>query len=332
MKDQLSIRRNMMSCRYRGDKKGHYESYFFRANHVSEPNAFWVRYTIFSPKNRPKDAIGELWVIYFDGESVTAAKEEFPIAQCAFSKDKMSVRIADARVEEGEIMGSASSSGNTISWKLNYEGANDPVFLLPSKLYQAPLPKAKAVVGNPNVFFNGDLEVNGKKISVDQWQGSENHNWGSKHTDTYAWGQVSGFDNAPDSFFECASAKLKIGPVWTPMLTNMVLRHNGRDYALNDIKTAVKAKADWGFFHWEFESKGEGFTISGHIKADKKQFVGLNYYNPPKGSHTCLNCKIAACELILKEVGKEPQVLTSKNRAAFEILTDEVRHGVAVVA
>ncbi|HLW90191.1 MAG TPA: hypothetical protein VKS78_02670, partial [Roseiarcus sp.] len=52
-----------------GETSGHYESYFQRANHPTEPKAFWIRYTIFSPAGRPREAIGELWAIAFDGET-----------------------------------------------------------------------------------------------------------------------------------------------------------------------------------------------------------------------------------------------------------------------
>ena len=31
------------------DATGHYESFFQRANHPTEPRAFWIRYTVFSP-------------------------------------------------------------------------------------------------------------------------------------------------------------------------------------------------------------------------------------------------------------------------------------------
>ena len=39
---------------------GHYESYFLRGNHPDKPLAFWVRYTIFAPRQRYDDALGEL--------------------------------------------------------------------------------------------------------------------------------------------------------------------------------------------------------------------------------------------------------------------------------
>jgi hypothetical protein len=47
--------------------------------------------------------------------------------------------------------------------------------------------------------FEGEFEVDGESIVIDGWPGSENHNRGSRHTDTYAWGQVVGFDDAPEA-------------------------------------------------------------------------------------------------------------------------------------
>ena len=46
------------------------------------------------------------------------------------------------------------------------------------------------------------IDVDGVSHAVDGWVGSQNHNWGRKHTDRYAWGQVAGFDDAPGSFLE----------------------------------------------------------------------------------------------------------------------------------
>src|SRR5216684_6562518 len=75
--------------RYNNQQCGHYESYFQRANHPTRPLAFWIRYTIFSPRRRPNEAVGELWAIWFDGERdrIVAAKEDVPLAHCAFGSD-----------------------------------------------------------------------------------------------------------------------------------------------------------------------------------------------------------------------------------------------------
>ena len=331
----VRARKEVNYIRYRtGQSKGHYESYFQRANHPEEPLAFWIRYTIFSPHKRPEDAIGELWAVYFDGNTGkhVAAKTEVPIADCSFGTQEFSARIRDATLGPSGLTGAAESRGNRIDWDMTYEGGQEPLFTLPMKLYTAPLPKAKALVGVPLTTYRGSMKVNGEKISVDGWIGSQNHNWGSKHTDYYAWGQVAGFDNAPESFLELATAQIKLGPVWTPRMTPLVLRHGGEEYAINALQKTIN-KGSFDYFTWRFDTQDDRVRIHGSIVGRREDFVGLNYYNPPGGSKSCLNTKIAACELTVtyKDTGKT-ETLTSKNRAAFEILTDDPNHGVEMMA
>jgi hypothetical protein len=235
-------------------------------------------------------------------------------------------------LQTGVAQGEASQGQNRIQWNLLYSPGVEPVLLLPEKLYTTALPKAKALVTDPLAIFRGELRVNDTVIPVENWTGSMNHNWGSKHTDQYAWGQVAGFDNAPDAFLECGTARIKLGPVWTPKLTTLVLRLDGRIFKLNGLWKAVRANAHYGYFHWHFDTADKTVRIVGDIQAPRSHFVGLNYYNPPGGSHTCLNCKIASARLLVQEKGQPDRVLHTASRAAFEILTDDTSHGVSLVA
>jgi hypothetical protein len=314
--------------------KGHYESFFLRANHPSRPVAFWIRYTIFSPKNNNKNAIAELWAIWFDREKNihTVVKKEVPFSKALFSHDKFNVNIEDASLSEGHLAGSMSQGSNSLKWDLNYNGGQGPLLALPSDLYHKGLPKAKLLVGKPLAVFNGTISVNGEDFSIENWTGSQNHNWGVKHTDHYAWGQVAGFDNYPDSFLEVATARLKLGPVWTPYMTILVLRHNGHEYRLNTIPKALQAKAFFNYFDWNFSTGNKEINISGNIHAEKKDFVGLKYYNPPGGIKHCLNSKIASAEIKISFINGKEDVLKTSSRAAFEILTDDTLHGMPLMA
>ena len=302
---------------------GHYESYFQRANHPGRPLAFWIRYTVFSPRGRPQDTIGQLWAIYFDGEAgkIAAVKQDFLLQECKFSSQGLAVRIGAAQLDDASLQGAASSKGQSIGWALDYAGDQPPVLLLPRSSYARGFPRAKALVGLPLAKYNGRLEVNGATIPVEDWVGSQNHNWGSRHTDTYAWGQVVGFDNAPEAFLECATARLKLGPLWTPAMTVVCLRFDGHDYRLNSPRQMFRAKGGWKDFDWQFDSAQAGVRIRGRMHAAPEQFVSLTYYNPPGSTHTCLNSKLAACEVTLERAGKPPVTLTTRHRAAFEILT-----------
>ena len=70
---------------------------------------------------------------------------------------------------------------------------------------------------------------------------------------------------------------------------------------------------------------------AGRISAPKDAFVGLIYYNPPGGIKHCLNSKLASCEVtVTDKVSGRQEPLTAKQRAALEILTDDLTHGVAI--
>jgi len=322
-------------CRYvPGTQDGHYESYFQRANHPQRPLAFWIRYTIFSPKGRAADAVGELWAIYFDGEKgrITAVKEVHPLSTCQFSTEKLDVRIGSADLNRKGLQGAASDNGHTLQWSLRYEGMQSPLLLLPQSLYAVGFPKAKALVGTPNAMFDGLLIVDGQLVKIDRWLGSQNHNWGSQHTDTYAWGQVAGFDNAPDVFLECSTARLRMGPFCTPPLSLVVLRIGKREFALNGIGQALRARGRFDFFDWHVASQSRDAGITVRMQAPPSAFVGLRYANPPGGEKTCLNTKLARCDVTLTLPGEAPYTFSTAHRAAFEILTERQDHGVAIVA
>lgn len=317
-----------------GSERGHYESYFQRANHPSRPLAFWIRYTTFVPKGRRNSALAELWAVFFDGEQkrITAVREERPLSESRFSSTELAARIGDAVLDDRGLAGRARLAGHEIGWSLRYTSREPPLLLLPERLYATPFPKAKALVGSPLAAFSGELRVDDRIVEIDDWVGSQNHNWGSKHTDRYAWGQVAGFDDAPDVFFECATASLKVGPVYTPRMTVMVLRYGGEEYRMSSVPRALLAKGDYRPFTWTVRSKRGPVTIEATIHAQPDAFVALPYGNPPGGIKICLNSKIAGCALRLERKGKPSVRLRTRHRAAFEILTDRAPDGLMTLA
>jgi len=337
MPSELELAQNFADRpRYRvGQNNGAYESYFQRANHPVRPLAFWLRYTVFSPDARPDQAMGEVWGVYFDGEigEITAAKTQVPIKECSFGEEGLRVDIGAAWLKSGSLRGSARSQSGAIGWNLVFGGGQDPLFDLPRKLYDRRLPRAKAVVASPLCTYDGTLVVNGSTKTIGGWIGSQNHNWGTRHTDHYAWGQVAGFEEAPDSFLELATARMRFGPLWTPFMTLLVLRHEDEEYRLNSLVTSLRTRASFNYFTWRFIAHQGSLGIAGTIQARPQDFVALTYRNPPGGNKCCLNSKIASCivELRDKKSGRR-QILFSENRAAFEILGDDFEsHGIPVV-
>ncbi|WP_446210123.1 hypothetical protein [Micromonospora sp. IBSANI012] len=314
-----------------GQLAGHYESFYQRANHPTRPLAFWIRYTIFSPAGRPADAIGELWFVLFDGETGqhVVGKQERPIAECDFDRRAFSVRIGDATLGPEALAGAADD----VRWQLTFASDQPSLYLLPPRLYRGGFPKAKSLVGNPLARYDGELVVGERRIKVDGWVGSQNHNWGTRHTDRYAFGQVAGFDDAPDSFLEVATASNRIGPLNPPMVTLLVLRHRGQEHSLVSLWQGIRATGRFRYFAWDFASQSRSTRIRGRIEAPAEAFVSLAYSNPPGGVKHCLNTKIARCELeVTDRLTGAQETLLAENRALFEILTDDRGHAIAIRA
>lgn len=311
------------------ERAGHYESFFVRANHPTRPLAFWIRYTIFSPRQHPEQAVGELWAIVFNGETGrhVAVKRELLLAACAFDPARFSVRVGEASLEAGKLTGAAEHGGHAIEWDLRYSGDAAPLFLLPLSAYTRAGAGAKSLVGLPLAVFAGRIVVDGEPLEIADWVGSQNHNWGARHTDHYAWGQVAGFDEEPDTFLEVVTARRRLGPLWSPFVTLLVLRLPDEEIALNSPAQMRRARGSFEPFAWRFRSETSQVRVEGQIAAPSAAFVGLTYPNPPGGAKICLNTKLAACQLtITRREGAAwgaPQRLTTRSRAAFEILTDQ---------
>ncbi|MGE5262597.1 MAG: hypothetical protein ACM3S0_04380 [Acidobacteriota bacterium] len=321
--------------RYQGQLQGHYESFYQRANHPTRPLAFWIRYTLFSPKAHPERALGELWAVFFNGETNQhlAVKQEFPLSRCIFSTCEFHVEIGNARLNSRELYGAIQAQDRTISWELSFSGDSDPLLLQQFESYGRRFPPAKSLVSLPLARYKGKLSVNGETIDVADWIGSQNHNWGTRHTDHYAYGQVAGFDTHPDSFLEVVTARMRIGPFWTPPLTLIVLRHKGEEHASNGLLESIRAHGSFDYFTWQFKSRSSQDEFEGTISAPRNAFVGFNYYNPPGGTHHCLNTMIASCTVQLKNKARgTAETLQTQSRACFEILTDDRNHAIPISA
>lgn len=331
----MQSRADANRCRFvPGSRAGHYESYFLRANEAGRARAFWIRYTFFSPAGQPQRAVGEVWAVWFDGERrrIVAAKSQYALTDCTIGAGAPDLLIGAARLSDERLSGSASAPGHRITWALGYDATQAPLLLMPASMYGGRFPQAKVLVGAPGALFSGELEVDGETVAVRQWRGSQNHNWGSRHTDTYAWGQVAGFDDAPDVFLECSTARLTWGPFRSPQMSLVVLRMGALELSLNSITQALRTRARIDGFCWDIDARADGVRVEIHIEAARDAFAGLHYPNPPGGVKTCLNSKLAACTLTVTLRGEPPRRFRSRHGAAFELLADRNDHGVPILA
>ena len=306
----------------------YYESRFIRANHPDHPQAVWLRWTLLYP--RPGEPVADVWVMVFDPErgGNRALKQPHPIAVADYRTDPWSARIGDSMIDDVSARATLAGAGCELAIT---PGPEPAVKLLTDRAYGARFPTAKTQVRHPLAHFDGTVTLGHTTLGLDGWAGSVNHNWGSRHTPAYAFGQVCGFDGEPHASLEIVTAHAALGPVKLPVATLFVLRHGGREYAVRSVLAARRTRGSYRPFNWSFGGRVDGVEMRGEITARPGDVIGLTYTDTNGGTKYCYNSALATCRVRLSGPGIAAE-LTATRRAMFEILTGDPIPGVPLLA
>jgi hypothetical protein len=310
---------------------GHVESYFLKLTAPDQRRALWLKATILSRLGG--DAVAEAWAVSFDKERAPiGTKRVIPYESARFSSEHMDVEVGEVRFREGRVEGAVASGGHRIEYTLDFSTDAPPLVPFPSlRMYEGKLPSTKLVSPHPEARFFGTYRVDGEEIRVEGWRGMQGHNWGTRHTELYAWGQCNQWHGVDDLVFEGATARIKVGPVLSPRVTWAIVWYRGVRYELNGPRSLLKSRGaidDYG--RWTFSAEGQLASVEGEFTAKTSDFAGL-YYENPNGTMTyCLNSKLAHGRIRLRVRGR-PDLVATTDAAALEIGTKDPRHGVAML-
>ena len=314
-------------------KAPYYESRYIRANHPDLPRALWLRETLLLPT--AGDRVADVWVMVFDpdGDGNRALKVGHPIDAADYGYDDWTARIGATTIDDHTAQGAVSLGDRTARWDLRITPGNEAqVKLLTDRAYQARIPTAKTTVRHPLAQFDGLLQLDDASVAVDGWTGSVNHNWGTKHTPAYAFGQVCGFDDAPGSSLEIVTARAAIGPFRTPAATLFVFRHAGEEFAVRSIPGSLQTHGRYHPFTWAFGARVGDHMIEGEITTEPADVIGLTYTDTDGGTKYCYNSAIATCRMQVAGKAFDRAELVATKRAMFEILTDTRHDAVPLLA
>lgn len=314
-------------------KAPYYESRYIRANHPNRPQALWLRETLLLPT--AGDSVADVWVMVFDpdGAGNLALKESYAIDAAEYEYENWTARIGATTIDDRAAQGVLTGKSRSARWDLRITpGDEEQVKLLTERAYESRFPTAKTTVRHPLAQFDGALELDDTRIFVDSWTGSVNHNWGTRHTPAYAFGQVCGFDNAPDSSMEIVTARAAIGPVLLPGATLFVFRHAGQEFAVRSVLGSLKTHGRYEPFRWIFGGRVGEQMIQGEIIAEPSDVIGLTYTDTDGRSKYCYNSAIASCRIQVAGKAFDRAELTATRRAMFEILTDKQHPQVPLLA
>ncbi|MCA9522082.1 MAG: hypothetical protein KC609_13970, partial [Myxococcales bacterium] len=213
-------------------ERGHYESFFLKANDPQSRRALWLKFTILSPVDQPDHAVSEVWAIAFDGDRDhhVAVKRRQPVERSKLGFNRFALQMADCELAPARTKGSIERGAHRVEWDLTFlTEQQESLHPFPfERMYEMGFPKAKLKTPYPDSRFNGRVRVDGEEWTLEYWKGMQGHNWGVRHTDHYLWLHCNAFDGLDDTYLEGASAKLKLGPVHTPYLTFFCLVHRGK--------------------------------------------------------------------------------------------------------
>ena len=311
----------------------YYESRYIRANHPEQPQALWLRETLLLPT--AGGPVADVWVMVFDpeGEGNRAVKQPYPIDAADYEYDNWTARIGATSIDDRSAQGVVTGGTHSARWDLRITpGSDAAVKLLTERAYKARIPTAKTTVRHPLAQFDGQVELDDARLVLDGWTGSVNHNWGTRHTPAYAFGQVCGFDDAPDSSLEIVTARAAVGPVLTPAATLFVFRHAGQEFAVRSILGSLQTHGRYRPFSWSFGARVRDQMIEGEMVVDNSDVIGLTYTDTDGGSRYCYNSAIATCRMQVAGKAFEHRELLATRRAMFEILTDKPHDEVPLLA
>jgi hypothetical protein len=328
-----------------GSRGGHVESYFIKANDPSMTRAIWLKATIFASTSEPERPLAEGWAIAFDrgAKRNVAVKHTLPLGDATFGADGLGIRWnarperAGGEPESLEMSGEAraistrgriTAQGHAIGWELALRGDAPPIvpFFAPA-MYRARFPKSKLVTPMPDARVAGHVVVDGERWEIDGWRGMQGHNWGRGHADLYAWTHGNLWDEEADFVLEAVSARVRVGPVLSPLTTLVCARHRGVAYDFVKPLELLRASGDVGKRSYHFAATSALASIEGFLEAETEDMVGLHYANPDGPMTYCLNSKLARARVRFEAVGRAPLTLTSR-AAALEIGTRDADHGV----
>jgi hypothetical protein len=302
-------------------KAGHYESFYVKLCHPSEPLGAWIRYTVHKRPGAP--ATGSLWFTLFESDGPRAVKLTMPDPQAGGDEW---LTVGKAAIGPGALTGAI---GDEASWQLLFEGGEAPLFHLPRGwMYTARLPRTKLLSPLPAARFDGTLSVDGREIAVDGWRGVLGHNWGAQHAARWIW--LHGLTEDGD-WLDAAIGRLRLGPLTTRWLAYGVLSAAGERHVLGG--PGRKVEVDESPDSCAFLLPGKGMRVRGTVSAPRERFVGWVYADPDGGEHHVVNCSIADMRLLVERTGGGPGwELAVDGGAAYELGMRERDHGMEIQA
>ncbi|MBI4208143.1 MAG: hypothetical protein HY538_00350 [Deltaproteobacteria bacterium] len=310
-------------------RRGHYEVYYLKWNHLKTRTAVWLRYTLHVPVAGGGEPTVSLWGIFFDAKDPSknqALKSTSVIQDWISKKNPFSFWIDTAVLTDRSAKGRIEENGKFFEWDLQWDPNPDTICYLPyAWLYKAPLPKTKVLTPNIDIRFHGTFRTQDQTFVCEGEPGEQTHIWGVKHAQRWVWGHCNTFKEDPSAVFWGLSAQIPIGSWITPPLSVFYFRYRGGEYLVNRLWKGWSHPTDFSLGHWDFTAiVSKDLRLKGEFRTTSDRCVGVEYRDPDGDPLYCNNTKIADFRLtVLRRKGGQflPETsLHAEGTSAWELV------------
>ena len=268
-----------------GVDEGFYELYCLTVSAPASQLGVWIRYVAQSPVGRPDSLAGQLWATVFDsrpGSESFGLTRDIPGAKVTVEAEPFVLRIGEASLRNGACSGTLEGGGHTLSWALSFAASSSPYLPFPPELYDE-LP-AGHITTFFDAFFEGWVEVDGRRVEIADAPGEQCHIWGRRHPPHGLWVHCASFVDRPDAALEILCVPESADAPDTDPLHVAILRASGSDYRQFSFLDGSVAHNEQRPGWWRFVGESETTRLEAEIRGEDTLLVEAEYHEPDGSS------------------------------------------------
>lgn len=307
-----------------------FEAWYFTMHHRRSGHSFWIRYSLLAPEALDRSSLCTMWFFRFaPGLPHVAIKKDYDIGYFRTAEAPL-VSIKGSRIEQDAIVGRIDSNP-PVEWNIKF-ASNGPVYQHVPALYR-PVSKAKVCATDLDAAVTGKIVVGDETYELND-RGQFAHKWGTRYPAWWGWAHCNDFDNG-SGVVEVLSSRLS----WSPTLTSIYARVDGREYRLNGPLACLKNRnvTRAGLRGWRVQATTATTMLRYDITTEERDIVGVRYRTPQDTAVYCYNTESASSKLTIQRrrffgfTWNKVAEIESKRTTAFEFAQREAIPGIPTV-
>lgn len=269
-----------------------FEAWYFTMHHRRSGHSFWIRYSLLVPQAQDRPGLCTVWFFRFaDGRPPVAVKKDYDINHFR-AGDTSLVSIKGSRIERNTIVGRIDSDP-AVEWDIRF-ASTGPVYQPVPALYRL-VSKAHVCATDLDASVTGRIMVGNETYELND-RAQFAHKWGTRYPASWRWAHCNDFEGV-SGVIEVLSSRFR----WSPTLTSIYARVDGREFRLNGPLACLKNRnvTQAGLRGWRVQATTATTMLRYDITCRERDIVGVRYRTPQDTDLICYNTESASSKLTI---------------------------------